>query len=323
MKVGIVGAGAVGSATGLALMDHAVCREVVLIDRDPARAKGLALDLRDAGPLVPSVEVWAGGYDLLGDADLVIITAGVNERTGGAVDRGDPRGRLRLAATNASVYADIVPRIVQEAPHAVLMVVTDPPDPLADIARRLAGHERVFSTGTLLDSLRFRVHLAAHFGVQPADVDAIVVGEHGTSLVPLWSTATVAGRPALELLAGYGARAQLVRREIEHDVRFANISIIEGTGASRFGIAEVLARLASAVLRDERLTLPVGFHHQRYGTTLSLPATLGAKGVGQVVDPPMTLEERANLERSASILRAATAQCEDALGRSEAVDRAS
>jgi L-lactate dehydrogenase len=312
MKVGIVGAGAVGAATGLALIERQVCRDIVLIDSDPAKAAGTALDLRYAAPLTPAVEVNAGGYDLLSGADVAIITAGVNERAGRAIDRSDPQGRLRLAADNARIYADIVPNAVQAAPQAVLMVVTDPPDPLADITRGLAGHSRVFSTGTLLDSLRFRVHLAQRLGMQTDDVSAMVVGEHGTSQVLLWSSATVAGRPVLDLL-GRNARAEVVRRDIEHDVRFANIAIIEGTGASRYGIAAVAARLAAAVLRDERVLLPVGVYQPGYGTTLSLPAVVGADGVHGVFEPAMTLDERNALERSAAILRAATEQCEEAL----------
>ena len=112
-----------------------------------------------------------------------MITAGVNERTGGATDRSDPAGRLRLVDANAATYRDVVPRVVAAAPQAVILVVTDPPDPLADLTRRLAAHDRVLSTGTYLDSLRFRVHLAAALGVSAASVEAQVLGEHGTSEV--------------------------------------------------------------------------------------------------------------------------------------------
>jgi L-lactate dehydrogenase len=285
----------------------------VLIDRDPAVAAGVALDLRYAAPLTPPVGVRAGGYELLAGAALVILTAGVNERAGGAIDRADPQGRLRLAADNARIYAEIVPQVVHAAPEAVLMVVTDPPDPLATITCRLAGHGRVFSTGTLLDSLRFRVHLAERLHAQPADVDAMVIGEHGTSEVLLWSTATVAGRLALELLDRQNRPLEQVRQEIEHDVRYANIAIIEGTGASRYGIAAVSARLAAAVLRDEQVVLPVGVYHPTFDTTLSLPAVVGAHGVERVLEPPMTAEERSALEDSAAILRAASARCERAI----------
>jgi L-lactate dehydrogenase len=278
------------------LIEREVCRDIVLVDAVQARAAGVALDLRYAAPLTAAVDVWAGGYEHLAGAALVIITAGVNERAGGAIDRSDPQGRLRLAVANARIYADIVPRVVEAAPEAVLMIVTDPPDPLADITRGLAGHSRVFSTGTLLDSLRFRVHLAERLGVQTGDVQAMVVGEHGTSQVLLWSAATVAGQPV-------------------------NISIIEGTGASRYGIAAVVARLSAAVLRDERVLLPVGIYHPKYGTTLSLPAVVGANGVDDVLEPRMTVDERDGLERSAAILRAATRDCEDALDTLMAIRR--
>ena len=313
MKVGIVGVGEVGAATGLALVEHGLCGEIVLVDRDLARAAGVALDLRYGAPLTPGTEVRAGGFEDLADAALVLITAGVNERAGGAIDRADPQGRLRLAAENALIFADVVPKIVDAAPAAVLMVVTDPPDPLAEITRRLAGHNRVFSTGTLLDSLRFQVHLAERLNVQPCDVQAMVVGEHGTSEVLLWSEAAVADEPVLDLLGRNGRPAEDVRREIEDDVRYANIAIIEGTGASRYGIAAVAARLTAAVLRDERVLLPVGVHHPEYGTTLSLPAVVGANGVERVVEPLMSADERAALECSADILRAASQRCEQAL----------
>jgi L-lactate dehydrogenase len=321
MRVGIIGAGAVGAATSLALIEREVCRDIVLIDCDRARAAGVALDLRYAAPLTAAVDVRAGNYDLLAGATLVIITAGVNERAGGAIDRSDPQGRLRLAVDNARIYADIIPQVVEAAPEAVLMVVTDPPDPLADITRGLAGHPRVFSTGTLLDSLRFRVHVAERLGVQTDDVQAMVVGEHGTSQVLLWSTATVAGQPVLDLLDARYRRPQQVRQEIEHNVRFANIAIIEGTGASCYGIAAVVARLSAAVLRDERVLLPVGLYHPKYGTTLSLPAVVGASGVDDVLEPAMTVEERAGLNRSAAVLRTATEQCEDALDNLVATHR--
>jgi L-lactate dehydrogenase len=141
----------------------------------------------------------------------------------------------------------------------------------------------------------------------------MVVGEHGTSEVLLWSTASVADGPAVDLLGRSGRPAEIVLKEIEDDVRYANIAIIEGTGASRYGIASVAARLTAAVLRDERVLLPIGVHHPQYGTTLSLPAIVGANGVERVVEPSMSTIERAALERSADILRAASERCVQAL----------
>ncbi|GAA1266377.1 L-lactate dehydrogenase [Planotetraspora silvatica] len=306
VKVGVVGVGAVGAATVLSLIERGgMCREIVLVDLDSRRAAGVAADMRYATPLAPTVEVRAGGYDDLAGAAVVIITAGLNEKSGGATDRSDPEGRRRLIGANAEIYAGIVPRVVAAAPEAVLMVVTDPPDPLAVLTRRLAGHDRVFSTGTLIDSLRFRVHLADRLKVRPRDVQAMVVGEHGTSEVLLWSSASAGGTPVLDLLARCGEPVDLIRREIEDDIRFANITIIEGTGASQYGIGVVSALLVEAVLRDERAVLPVAAYYPPYETTLSLVSVLGAGGVQQMFEPAMSEDERAGLERSVVALREA------------------
>ncbi|GLW07217.1 L-lactate dehydrogenase [Microtetraspora sp. NBRC 13810] len=306
MKVAVIGIGAVGAATALSLIERGgMCREIVVVDVDERRARGVAADMSYATPLSPTVEVRAGGYDDVAGAAVVAITAGVNEKAGGATDRADPRGRLRLLDSNARIYADIVPRAVAAAPDAVLMVVTDPPDPLADLTRRLAGHDRVFSTGTLIDSLRFRVHLADRLRVRPRDVQAMVVGEHGTSEVLLWSSASVGGIPALDLLAREDRPLDEVRREIEDGIRYANISIIEGTGASQYGIGAVSARLIEAVLRDERAVLPVAAYHPAHDVTLSLVSVLGAGGVRRMYEPAMSAPERAALERSAAALREA------------------
>jgi L-lactate dehydrogenase len=310
MKIGVVGVGAVGAATMLSLVDRGgMCREIVAVNRNHARAVGVAADLRYATPLSPTTEVRAGGYEALEGAAVVIITAGINEKAGGATDRSDPSGRLRLLETNARIYADSGPRLVTVAPEAVLMVATDPPDPLADLTRHLAGHDRVFSTGTLIDSLRFRVHLADQLQVRPGDVQALVIGEHGTSEVLLWSSASVAGIPVLDLIARQGKSVEVVRREVENSIRFANIAIIEGTGASQYGIGVVCARLAEAVLRDERAVLPVAAYNTGYDVTLSLVGVLGAGGVQRMYEPPMTAEERVALEHSASALHEAVERC--------------
>jgi L-lactate dehydrogenase len=213
MKVGIVGAGGVGAACVLAIAARASAREVVLVNRSRARARAVARDVAYGAPVAPgAVEVRDGDVEDLAGAALVMITAGVNERGGGATDRADPQGRLRLLATNADVYRDLVPRVAAAAPEAVLLAVTDPPDPLADLARGLAGHDRVLSTGTFLDSLRFRVHLAAAAGVRPADVEAQVLGEHGTSEVFVWSGARIGGVPARDALARSGRSRRAPRR---------------------------------------------------------------------------------------------------------------
>jgi L-lactate dehydrogenase len=310
MKAGIVGNGAVGSACAIALVMRGCAREIVLVDRTRKRAKAVATDIRYGTPLSPLTDIRDGDYADLAGAALVMITAGVNEKTGGATDRNDPEGRLKLLDKNAGIYRDIVPKVVEAAPDAVILVVTDPPDPLADLARRLAGHERVLSTGTFLDSLRFRVHLAEKLGVSPAGVEAQVLGEHGTSQVYLWSSARVAGVPIEQALAAQGKAGGDFRKGIEQEVRYANISIIEGNDASIYGIGMVSARIAEMVLRDERAVIPIGSFNPTFGVTLSLPSVLGRHGVSEILEPEMSAEERQGLEKSAESLRNALQRVE-------------
>ena len=301
MKIGIIGAGAVGSACLMSLVLRGSAREIVVVNRDRKRAEGLVTDVQYGAALAPTTSLQAGEYSDLTGASLVMITAGVNEKSGGATDRSDSAGRLRLLEANAGIYREMVPEIHRVAPNAMVLVVTDPPDPLADIVRML-GHERVLSTGTYLDSLRFRFHLAQHCKVNPAYVEALVVGEHGTSEVLLWSSARVGGRLALDLLKDMG-HDENIRENIEREVRYANITIIEGIGASQYGVAIVCARIAEMVLRDERAVIPIGAYNPKYGVTLSLPSVVGRAGVAQVFEPEMTSAEQQALQRSADAIK--------------------
>ena len=307
MKIGIIGAGAVGSACLSAVVMRRFAREVIVLNRDRKKARGLVTDVQYGAVLSPGTEVRDGDYAELAGASLVMITAGVNEKTGGATDRNDPAGRMRLLDTNVEVYKDIVPRLHAVAPETLVLVVTDPPDPLADAVRML-GHDHVLSTGTYLDSLRFRFHLARRLGVSPESVDAQIVGEHGTSEVFVWSSAQVAGTPIRELLTQSAQNWDEFRREIEQEVRFANITIIEGIGASQHGIGMVSAHIAEMVLRDERSVIPIGSYNPQYGVTLSLPSVLGRSGVLQILEPEMSGDERQTLRRSADKLKAAGAR---------------
>jgi L-lactate dehydrogenase len=305
MKIGIVGTGAVGCAIAFAAVTRGSAREIVLVNRTRKTAEAVATDIRYGTPLTPKVDIRDGEFDALTGAGVVLITSGINEKTGGATDRTDPQGRLRLLEKNAAIYRDLVPQIVRVVPKAFLVVVTDPPDPLADIARQVGGHERVLSAGTFLDSLRFRVHLGKHFGVDPKHVDADVIGDHGTSQVFLWSSARVASIPLTYLLEERDESLEELREKIENDVRYANITIIEGHDASQYGIGLASARVAEMVLRDERTAIPIGSYHRGFGVTLSLPTVIGRVGVISVLQPRLSTEERSGLEKSAEALRKA------------------
>ena len=188
-----------------------------------------------------------------------------------------------------------------------MLVVTDPPDPLADAVRKL-GHMRALSTGTYLDSLRFKFHLGQRLKVSPASVSAQILGEHGTTEVFVWSSATIAGRPLRECLSRASQNWDEFRRDIEQQVRFANIAIIEGIGASQHGIGMVSARIAEIILSDERTVIPIGSYQPQYGATLSLPSLLGRDGVIETFEPEMSTEEREALRHSADTLKAAVAR---------------
>src|SRR5271169_4873084 len=298
MKIGIIGAGAVGASCTFATLTKGCGSEIILVNRNRNRAKGMATDMGYGAPLSSITKITDGDYSDLTGAVLVMITVGVNEKAGGATDRGDPQGRLRLLDKNAEVYRDVVPQIVAAAPDAVLLVVTDPPDPLAYLTRQLAGHDRVLSTGTFLDSLRFRMHLGRRLNVAPAYVEAQVLGEHGTSLIFHWSGARVGGVPILDALGQYGLEQGDIRAAIENEVRFANITIIQGIGASQYGIGMVCARIAEIVLRDERVVVPIGSYNLKHGVTLSLPSIVGRKGCLKVLYPPLSDAERIGLEKS-------------------------
>jgi L-lactate dehydrogenase len=185
-------------------------------------------------------------------------------------------------------------------------VVTDPPDPLADLARNIGGNDRVLSAGTFLDSLRFQFHLAKRLGISSASVEAMVVGEHGTSEVFLWSGARVGGMRADGAIASQSGDVAGLREAVEQEVRYANITIIEGIGASQLGIGMVSARIAEIVLRDERAVVPIGVFNPKFGATLSMPAMLGRSGVSRILEPAMTEEEVQRLERSAATLKIAS-----------------
>jgi L-lactate dehydrogenase len=296
-----------------ALVARGCAREIVVVNRERRRAEGLVTDVQYGAVLCPYAELRAGDYSDLKGAALVMITAGVNEKTGGATDRNDPAGRLRLLETNASVYKSIVSQLQPVAPQALVLVVTDPPDPLADVVRML-GYERVLSTGTYLDSLRFRFHLARGLGVSPACVDAQIVGEHGTTEVFLWSSARIAGKPVLEVLErASGQSPEEFRHEIERQVRYANIAIIEGIGASQHGIGMACARIAEILLRNEPAVIPIGSYNLAYGVTLSLPSVLGGSGVLRILDPPISDDERKALQHSADALKSALARIQFSL----------
>ncbi|HYE00399.1 MAG TPA: L-lactate dehydrogenase [Alphaproteobacteria bacterium] len=304
MKIGIVGAGLVGSTAAYALALRGVGSEIVLVDRSAERAAAEAEDVFHAVPFAKPVLVRDGGYGDLAEARLVILAAGVAQKPG--------ETRLDLLRRNAAVFEDVVGRVVAAAPDCILLIATNPVDVMTQVAAKVSGFgpARVIGSGTILDTARFRGLLARHLGIAPASVHAQVLGEHGDSEVLCWSGARVAGLP-LDRFADEMGRPldDAARAAIDEGTRFAARRIIAAKGATYYGIGGGLARIAAAILGDEQAVLTVSAvmpDVEGVGpVALSLPRILGAGGVERTLTPALDAAERAALRRSAEILRRA------------------
>jgi L-lactate dehydrogenase len=307
MKVGIVGSGLVGSTAAYALVMQGVGRELVLVDKSAARAEAEADDIRHAVPFAHPLEVRAGGFEDLAGCRVVLLCAGVGQRPG--------ETRLHLLQRNAGVFREVVPQVLAHAPEAVLVVATNPVDVMTHLAGRVAAEcgvaaGRVFGSGTMLDTARFRSLLGGHCGVDPHHVHAYVIGEHGDSEVLTWSLATVGGMPLDEFARLRGIDlSESLRADIDAKVRGAAYTIIRGKGATYYGIGSALARIVDAVLHDQRAVMTVGAPTADvFGVrdvTVSMPRLVGGQGVLETFPLPLNEAERARLRDSAGVIRQA------------------
>lgn len=319
MKVGIVGVGFVGTACAKSMLLRGSCNEIVLIDLSEREqhTRGVRNDLSHAEPLCPSTSLTVGKYGDLKDASVVVITAGINERKGDAIDRKDPWGRQRLLPRNAAVYRDVVPQITGQSSNVPIIVVTDPPDSLAEVAReevrRSGTTNPVISTGTWLDTLRFRIQIKERLDCNTKSIEGYVLGEHGKRQVYAWSSVRIGGIPISNLIPSRYASAAEFRSEVEAGVIDANIDIIEATDASQHGIGIVTTRIVEAILRDEDYVAPVGTWQEEYGITLSLPSKIRKGGVVDVLPRPSPTTQDESREEDA--LRASAAYIGEALER--------
>jgi L-lactate dehydrogenase len=309
MKVGVVGAGQVGSAAAFALVLRGAASEVVIVDKNEAQAAAQAEDVLHATPFGSPARVRAGDAAELADARVVVVSAGVAQKPG--------ETRLDLLARNADVFRELLPPVLAAAPEALILVATNPVDVMTHVATNVSGlpPERVIGSGTILDTARYRALLGEHLDVASQSVHAYVLGEHGDSEVLVWSSARVGGVP-LDAFAGEGERAvtDAVRARIDEGVRRAAYRIIAGKGATWFGIGAGLTRVVEAVRDDERSVLTVATVTRECegvrDVALSLPRVVGAGGATRTLDPELADDERAALRRSAEILR----ESADALG---------
>jgi L-lactate dehydrogenase len=307
LKVGVVGCGFVGSTAAYALLMRGIGRELVLVDRNQARARAEADDLRHAVPFASPMSITEGSVADLRDCRVVLLTAGVNQAPG--------ETRLQLLTRNAAIFREIVPEVLSHAPDAVLVVATNPVDVLTHLTARIARERgrpagRVLGSGTTLDTARFRSLLGAHLGIDPQHVHAHVVGEHGDSEVLTWSLAGVAGMPLAEFARQRSILLdESIRKSIDEKVRGAAYSIIAGKHATYYGIGSALARIVDVILHDQRAVLTVCAPAEEVlgvrDVTLALPRLVGGSGVLETFPPPLSREEQGLLRESAARIREA------------------
>ena len=301
-RVAIVGAGTVGTAIAYASIIKGVADEVTLYDQNGAKAIAEVLDLRHGLQFVPPARVDGGDdFAVCADADVVVVTAGAKQHPG--------QSRMELAQANAQLARDLVPRLVDVAPDAVLLFVTNPVDVVTFVAQECCDlpHGRVIGSGTVLDTSRLRQLIAARLGVAVSSVHGHVVGEHGDSEIALWSSATVGGVHITEVSGPEGQSVGVHELdELLHQVRTAAYRIIEGKGATNLAIGLSTARILTAIGADERAVLPVTARHSVDGVgdvAYSLPAVVGRAGVLTTLDVPLDDAERDGLTASAAAIR--------------------
>jgi L-lactate dehydrogenase len=301
-KVGLIGTGMVGASFAYSFMQAGLASELVLIDKDKARAEGEAMDLNHGLPFVRPMRIRAGGYELLAGSDVVVICAGANQRPG--------ETRLDLLQKNVGVFRDIIPKAVAASPDAIILIATNPVDILTQISADLAGLPpgRVIGSGTTLDSARFRFNLGEFFGVDPRSVHAWIIAEHGDTAVPVWSLADVAGLPLRDFRGPNGNvldRAAMQR--IFEQTRDAGYEIIQRKESTYYAIGMALLAIVVAILRDQHTVLPVSQpltgQYGVDGMALSLPAVVGHDGVEKLLDIPLNDEEVAAFRLSAKTLK--------------------
>ncbi|MBS6216182.1 MAG: L-lactate dehydrogenase [Clostridiales bacterium] len=301
-KVAVIGCGFVGASIAFALMQRGLFSEMVLLDVDQAKAEGEAMDLSDGLPYAASMDIYAGTYDDVTDCALIVLTAGVNQKPG--------ESRLDLISRNIQILQSIVPQIRARKFDGILLVVTNPVDVLTYAAWRLSGlpAQRVIGSGTVLDTARLKQLLGQHLQVDSRNIHAFIIGEHGDSELAVWSGANVSGLNLDDFCRLRGMQNDpSAMQAIYETVRNSAYEIIRRKGATYYGIAMAVSRIAECIVKDEHAVLPVSVVlHGEYGLeelSLSIPAILGSNGVEQVLEIPLNGSERMALTNSAGQLR--------------------
>lgn len=306
-KAAVIGCGNVGASIAFSLMQQSLFREIVLLDASHAKAEGEAMDLGHGLPYAASMDIYAGSYQDVGDCALIIITAGAGQKPG--------ETRLELIGRNVAILTSIIGSIKKTSFSGILLIVSNPVDILTYEAQRLSGYpaSRVIGSGTVLDTARLKYQLGRQLGVDSRSVHAMIVGEHGDSELAVFSGANVTGIDLTHFCALLG-HGDIDLNRIYERVRDSAYAIIKRKGATYYGIAMAVARIAAAIVRDEHAVLPVstvlGGEYGLSGLALSIPSIIGKDGVEAVLEIPLSERERSALSDSAAQLRRVIATLE-------------
>jgi L-lactate dehydrogenase len=307
-KLSVVGAGAVGSSVAYAAMIRGVARHIALYDINEEKTRAEVLDLAHGAKFVGATEI-SGGSDIAVTAgsDVVVVTAGAKQKPG--------QTRLDLAATNARIIGTLVEQLVEASPEAIFVIVSNPCDVLTMLAQEASGlpAERLFASGTSLETSRLRWELGRRAGVSASSVHAMIVGEHGDTEFPMWSTATIGTVPLGEwTVEGERIFDQEALDRIAVDVRDAAYTVIQGKGATNYAIGLSSTRIVEAILSDENAVLPVApvlsGVHGLDGVALSVPCVVNRSGAHPIAQTPFSAHELELLHRSADSLRQVAAE---------------
>lgn len=301
-KVAMIGCGLVGSASCFALMQTGLFTEMVLIDVDKNKAEGEALDMSHGLPFRKPMKIYAGTYDDLTDAAIIIVTAGANQKPG--------ETRLDLVKKNVKIHRGINAEFKKRKINGIILIVANPVDILTSVAQKLSGlpPERVFGSGTVLDTARFKYLLGEHLSVDSRSVHAFIIGEHGDSEIAVWSSANVSGINIHQFceMRGHFAHEEAMIR-IGEEVKNSAYKIIEKKHATYYGIAMAVRRICECIIRNEKSILSVSSAINGQfgisGVCLSMPAIVGAKGVETLVPISLDEKEKAKLVESANTLK--------------------
>jgi L-lactate dehydrogenase len=301
-KVAIIGCGFVGSASAFALLESGLFSEIVLIDANQEKAEGEALDIAHGAPFARPTKIYAGEYKDIADASIVIVTAGAGQKPG--------ETRLDLVKKNVGIFKSVIPSITEYNKDGILLIVANPVDVLTYAAAKISGfpENRVFGSGTVLDTARFKYLLGEHLEVDSRAVHAFIIGEHGDSEIAAWSSANVSGIPVNDFceMRGHFEHAKAMER-IAEEVKNSAYEIIEKKGATYYGIAMSVKRICEAIVRDEKSILPISsIQHNNYGISdvaLSMPAIVGRDGVECTVPYELSKKEVEALQESAKTLK--------------------